>query len=204
MVLWNPLNHQVVESHFARKENYPTTYAWFSQLRNLGLNPISITMDGQTQVIRAIREIWPTCIIQRCLYHIQHQGEMWLRRFPKSPLARDLKVIIHLLPAIKTYEARNTWLNIYLKWRRYYQKQIDLLRYKHKVDSDIICTYRMIEHAQRDMFHYLNNHHLPSTSNGLESCFAKLKNLYQRHRGLRKTHLENYLLWYISLNKTRN
>lgn len=204
LAFWDPHLHQIVTSQFCFKENYLICVSWFVSLKMQGLSPQAITMDGNTQVIRAIKEVWPSCIIQRCLYHIQRQGSMWLRQYPKSDLARDFKYILCLLPGIKTHDQKNQWLHRYHQWKLKHQDQIKHLNPHHKVESDTIRAYRMIEHAIPNMFHFLDDPNIPSTSNGIESYFSWLKDHYKKHRGLNKTHLENYLLWYIHLNQTRN
>jgi len=204
MLFWDPHEHEIIANHFDLKEDYVICVDFFVSLREQGMLPTSITMDGNTLVIKAIRKIWPDCTIQRCVYHIQRQGQMWLRRYPKSGLAFDLKLILSLLPRIKTHQQKDQWWEKYYQWKFRYQDQIKALDSHHKVDSDIIRTYRMIENASKDMFHYLDNPDIPSTSNGLESYFSRLKDLYKRHRGLRKSHLENYLAWYIHWVKTQN
>jgi hypothetical protein len=201
---WNPQQHQIIISHFNVKESYLICVSWFAVLKQRGFSPKAITMDGNTQVIRAIKEVWPTCIIQRCLYHIQRQGQMWLRRNPKLDLTNELKSILSLLPLVKNHSQRDRWWHTYLAWKLQYRDQIKHLDSHHRVESDIIRTYRMIENAAKDMFHYLEDSNVPSTSNGIESYFSWLKDHYKKHRGLRKAHLENYLLWYVYLTKTRN
>jgi len=203
MLFWDPHTHQVVSSCFAPKENYFTCLAWFKDLKARGLCPQAITLDGQTQIIKAIREVWPDCLLQRCLYHIQRQGQMWLRQYPKTNLARELKQILHLLPMLKTHTLKRVWWEKYCQWQSRFKSDLKLLDYQNKVDSDIIRAYRLIEYAYQNMFHYLDNPRIPATSNGLESYFSQLKDLYRRHRGLRKTHLENYLWWYVVLTERR-
>jgi len=204
LIFWDPCRHGVVTTYFCAKESYFVCVPWFTALKQQGLHPHSITMDGNTQIIRAIREVWPGCTIQRCLYHIQRQGLMWLRRYPKSELARELKHILSLLTFIKTHSQEEEWWRLYNHWRLQFKEQLRVLDIHNKVDSDIVRTFRMVENAAQDMFHFLDDRHIPSTSNGAESYFSWLKDHYKKHRGLRKTHLENYLLWYVYLNKTQN
>lgn len=203
LIFWNPRDHTILTTHFCKKESYAICLPWFLRLKQQGLSPKSITMDGNTQVMRAIQEVWPACIIQRCLYHIQRQGLMWLRRFPKTSLAQKLKYILHLLPLIQTPQQQKQWWLHYTQWHQRFHKEISALCAQDKVESDVIRAYRMIDHAQKDMFHFLDDVNIPSTSNGAESYFSWLKHHYCQHRGLRKAHLENYLLWYVYLNRPK-
>ena len=201
LIFWNPNNHEIIDTHFCLKESYVICSPWFASLKQKGLSPKSVTMDGNTQVMRAIKEVWPDCVIQRCLYHIQRQGLVWLRRYPKLILARELKHILTLLPNVRMHIQKRQWWDKYYQWRIQFHEQISMLNSHDKVESDIIRAYKMISNAANDMFHFLNDKNIPATSNGAESYFSWLKDRYRKHRGLRKTHLENYLLWYVYLNK---
>ncbi len=203
MVLWDALTHKPIASTFCTKENYNEAVSWFRKLKESGLMPVSLTTDGQTKVIQAAHEIWPNCLIQRCIYHIIRQGEMWLRRFPRSILAQDLKHVLYLLGKVNTPCEQEQWWKRYQGWKQHYQKQLLLLNAKDRVESDIIRAYRMVDHAYENMFHYLQNKQIPKTSNGLEGYFSHLKKHYRQHAGLRREHLHNYLLWYLYLKLQR-
>ena len=45
----------------------------------------SATVDGNRHLLRILRQVWPTIVIQRCLVHIQRQGLSWCRQSPKRP-----------------------------------------------------------------------------------------------------------------------
>lgn len=199
MVVWDADEHRVIAARFMKKESYEPAKTWFQELSTAGLTPTSITLDGHIKVTEAIHAVWPCCIIQRCLYHIQRQGEMWLRRFPRSRLAQDLKRIVHTLSQIHSPEEKEQWWSSYYAWREHYTVQRMQLQQTDKVDSDIIRCYRMIDRAYPHMFHFLYDTAIPSTSNGLEGYFSHLKRRYRQHAGLRKHHLEQYLLWYVYL-----
>ncbi|MEI6327127.1 MAG: transposase [Candidatus Roizmanbacteria bacterium] len=197
MVIRDSESRKVISTQYAVREDYAHTIDWFRYLQRQGLTPYSVTMDGQLKVIRAMTEVWSACIIQRCTYHIQQQGESWLRRYPKTQLARDLKSIIHKLSSIDTEHDRDIWHELFLSWRAFYSQQLQLLNPKDAIEGDTIHAYRVIENAYPNMFHYLTEKRVPRTSNALEGYFSHLKRLYRNHAGLRKIHLNQYLSWYI-------
>lgn len=199
MVLQDSSTHTVIAAHYALNESYVSTIDWLGDLCAQGLHPCAVTMDGQLKVIRAISEVWPQCLIQRCTYHIQRQGEMWLRRYPRTSLAKDLKDILHQLPFIRAKEGQVQWHTSFMQWKEHYSTDIVLLSSKDKVEADIIRAYRVIEHAYPHMFLYLQDNAICSTSNALEGYFSHLKRLYRNHAGIRKAHLNQYLAWYIYL-----
>lgn len=57
----------------------------------------------------------------------------------------------------------------------------------------------MLINALPNMFHYLEDPGIPSTSNAIEGYFSRLKSRYRNHRGLAKRKRENYFAWYFNL-----
>ena len=66
-----------------------------------------------------------------------------------------------------------------------------------RVFSDIKRARSMLRHALPDMFHYLDDQHIPTTTNGLEGYFSRLKSHYRQRRGLSPQRRPNYFAWYF-------
>jgi hypothetical protein len=188
---------RVSASLFTVKEDYLPALAWFTELKASGFQPKAITLDGNPHIIHALREVWPEVRIQRCLYHLKHQAEMWLRRPPKRAIAKDLKYVLQPLCHMTTHEEKDRFWTNFNTWKETYQLEIAQLKSKDKSEGDIIRAYRSIEHAAGDMFHYLDDPNISPTTNGLEGYFSHLKTRYRGHAGLRPHHLAHYLAWYI-------
>jgi hypothetical protein len=47
-------------------------------------NIISCTCDGGVSILSALRSIYPNCIIQRCLVHIERHVRSYISKNPKS------------------------------------------------------------------------------------------------------------------------
>jgi hypothetical protein len=47
------------------------------------------------------------------------------------------------------------------------------------------------------MFHYIDDPHIPTTTNGLEGYFSRLKSHYRQHSGLSPRKRLNYFAWYF-------
>jgi len=56
----------IISNIYAKKEGFNAVQSWFSKLKEQGLNPRYIVMDGEQSVIRAIKHTWPNATIQRC------------------------------------------------------------------------------------------------------------------------------------------
>ena len=85
VVLTDGQNHRLVRGQFNVRENSePELRAFFEPMIVEGLRPRSLTVDGNPQVIRVLRTLWPDAVNQRCLVHIQRQGLSWCRNSPKT------------------------------------------------------------------------------------------------------------------------
>ena len=181
-----------VSENSARQLRY-----FFKPLIARGLNPVSCTVDGNPQAIRAITTLWPGIIIQRCLVHIQRQGLMWCRRYPKTVYARRLRDIFLRVTGIRTEEERDEFLELLMEWEQQYGWHIEKQLGKGRVFSDIKRARSMLIRALPDMFHYLDDPNIAFTTNSLEGYFSRLKAHYRQHRGLRKKRLNKYFNWYF-------
>jgi len=170
---------------------------FFKPLIAKGLNPASFTVDGNPQAIGVMRALWPEIVIQRCLVHIQRQGLMWCRRYPKTASARKLRDIFLQVTHIQTKEEHDKFLELIVQWEQKYGRYIKIQPEKGRVFSDIKRARSMLLKALPDMFHYLDDPNISTTTNGLESYFSRLKGHYRQHRGLRKKKLNSYFNWYL-------
>lgn len=187
---------KILGYHYADKESYANVYPWFLSLKERGLNPLSVTMDGHLKVIEAIKTVWPKTTIQRCLYHIQRQGLMWLRTYPKTGAGKELRGLLLTLCSIRSVKERNNFIQTYEAWLFKYQSFVKALPRTSVAFTDLKRTVRLITNALPDMFHYLNHPGIPATTNLLESFYSRLKADYRRHRGLSQKNRIQYLKWY--------
>jgi len=189
---------------YVHKESFKNAYPWFLQLKQKGLNPLYITMDGERSIMRAIKKVWPKAKIQRCLYHIQHEGIRWLRTYPITAAGRELRAILRILPGIKTIKEHNWFIQAYKAWLEKYESFVMSLPQTTVAFKDLKRTMVLIYNALPDMFQYLENKHVPSTTNALEGFHSRLKSDYQRHRGLVKEHRIQYIRWYCYFKNKSN
>lgn len=196
MILMDALSQEVILDNYADKESYFTVLPLFLKLKQQGLKPTSVTMDGHHHVMRAFREVWPGIKIQRCLYHILRQGLSWIRLYPKTQAGRELRVLLTKLCEIRSFKERDIFLGIYRQWLRSYRDFVKSLPRTTVAFKDLKRTVALVNNSLPDMFHYLSDPKIPSTANTLESFFSRLKSDFQRHRGLSEKHKQSYLQWY--------
>ena len=197
IVVIDNLSDQAIANRYCAKENYATAYSIFKELSDKQVDPITITTDGNTSVILAIKKVWPDTIIQRCLVHIQRQGLSWLRRYPKSQAAKDLRLLLLTVTNIKDHKQKQTFINSFNNWEKKYGKFVLSLSSSDKVYSDLQRTRSLIIHALPNMFHYLEDSNIAPTTNKIEGYFSRLKEIYRRHRGMSKNKRSIYFQWYI-------
>ena len=168
-------------------------------LNDHGLRPKSATIDGNPHLMKVLHLFYPTIIIQRCLVHIQRQGLMWCRRQPKRTDAQRLRNLFLRVMAINTVAVRDRFLADVSQWEQRYGCRIASSPETGWVFSDLKRARSMLLAALPDMFHYLDNPSIPTSTNALEGYFARLKQRYRQHRGLARHHRQAYFSWYIHL-----
>ncbi len=199
----NCINQQIVAHLYVQRESFAEVYPWISGLYKCGLDPAFITTDGERSVIRAMQQVWPQAKLQRCLYHIQHEGMRWLRAHPKTEAGKCLRDILSRLSRIKTPEESEAFVNEYNVWLDNYKDFVHSLPRGVIAYKDLKRTMVLINNALPDMFHYLKHKHVHSTTNALEGFHSRLKADYRRHRGLSKTNRISYLNWYCYFKNER-
>ncbi len=199
VVLMNGQTHRLVRGQFGvREQSEPDLRAFFEPMISEGLRPRSFTVDGNRHVISVLRSLWPNVVIQRCLVHIQRQGLSWCRRFPKTLHARQLRTIFLRVSRIDTTADQAVFLDLLDAWEARWGEQISTHKKAGRVLSDIQRARSMLLNALPDMFHYLDDPQIRTTTNGLEGYFSRLKSHYRQHRGLSPHKLPNYFTWYFN------
>jgi transposase-like protein len=200
IALMDGVDNKVMKGKYGVNENSTDDLLdFFLPLQERGLEPVSVTVDGNPQAMRTIRMLWPGVILQRCLVHIQRQGIMWCRRPPKRTDAKRLRELFRRVTYIYTNKDRDRFVDDLKTWEHRYGGKIDGQPERGRVFSDIKRARSMLLKALPDMFHYLEDGQIPSTTNALEGYFSRLKRDYREHRGLHPAKRNNYFNWYFHL-----
>jgi len=200
IILLDAERRQLVKGEYGLRENSSSALLnYFSGLRNVGLNPKSATIDGNTTVIKALKIIWPDIIIQRCLVHIQRQGLMWCRANPKTAAAKKLRLLFLMVAGINTEAQKNIFLESVKRWDNRYGKKIDSRPERGWVFSDLKRARSVLLKATPNMFHYLEDSQISKTTNLAEGYFSFLKSRYRDHRGLSPKKRRTFFQWFFFL-----
>lgn len=198
IAVYDTTTNTIIRGEYGVSEtSEPQLYSFLQLLKDQGLSPVSCTIDGNYHVMRVLRSLWPHIIIQRCLVHVQRQGIMWCRRFPKRIDAQKLRNIFLLVSQIHTVTDRDIFLTRLYEWEQHYGKRIAQRTENGKVFSDLKRARSMLLKAIPDMFQYLNDPRISPTTNGLEGYFSRLKQHYKNHRGLCSKKHDSYFAWYF-------
>ena len=183
---------------------------WFDEicedlqnLLSLGITIESVTCDGLSSIIKAVKKTCPETIIQRCVIHIQRECLIWLTRNPQSQAGKDLRHLVKQIHLITNRLHWGYWMVDVIRWYEQYKDFVNEKSY-YEPTGRYWYTHKMlrrafihIKRALPNMFHYLDNPHIPKSTNGLESFFGHLKQNIAIHRGLSKEHYKNYIKWYL-------
>ena len=196
----NDLKH-LQYGNIVNRENYDNYAADFKLLKQSGLNIVSITSDGQKGLIKAINEVFPDIIHQRCVIHIQRMSLIYLTLNPKTDAGITLRYWVKKLHEIETPEQRDNWIKQFEGWQRKYdnflkEKSESLSGRKWYTHKMLRRTRSLIKNALPNMFHYIDNPDIPKSTNGLEATFSHFKLNLNIHRGLSKKNRKNFILWY--------
>jgi transposase-like protein len=190
------VSQKTISHVYHKREGYKSTYPLFSDLKRQGLSPLYITMDGERSVMRAIKDVWPSVKIQRCLYHIQREGMRWLRTYPKTQAGRELRILLKTLCRIDTAREMEIFVTLYSIWLEKHRNFVLSLPTAQVAYKDLKKTMSLLNNAMPDMFHFLLDKKIHKTTNLLEGFYSRLKADYRKHRGLTEKHKLSYLNWY--------
>ena len=194
---------------FTNGEHFEEIKEDLDNLIKLGVQIESITTDGHKSILKAIKKSLPNVLAQRCLVHIQRMCLLWLTRFPRHLAGVKLRELILMLLQIKTENDRIYWIATLAQWYQQHKvylqektinEQTGRYWYTHKL---LRRSYFTIKRALPNMFHYLANPKIPSTTNGIEGFFSHLKNHLDLHRGLTLEHRINFIKWYVYLSNDK-
>jgi hypothetical protein len=191
------------------QEKYREIREDLKNLKKLGVNVYSVSCDGHKAILKAVHNVFPEAIIQRCLVHIKRQVKNYLSEKPQTVPGYDLLALARRITTIKSYEQSNSWLLDMKIWvdqyhdfacEQSYNPDTGRQWYKHK---KLHAAYRLLLNAIPDMFSYLDDPEIPNTTNRIESYFTHLKEKLTLHRGLRFETKKQFINWYLHFKNTQ-
>ena len=202
VILLDTQENKLIHGEYDFKENsLSALLGLFDQFKKDGLSPISCTVDGQPAVIKALVDVWPNIIIQRCVVHIQRQGLKWCRSYPKTIAAQKLRLLFSSITNIRKLEEKEEFLLSVQKWEDTYGCKIKNKPERGKVFSDLKRARSMLLNSLPNAFHYLNDIKIAKTTNLAEGYFSFMKTRYRDHRGLSPLKRKAFFNWFFYLKQ---
>jgi len=194
-------SHQLLYGSYGIREGARDLQPLYAMLAKSGLCPKSATTDGNPQQTRYLAVQWPSLRLQRCNVHVQRQGLRWCRRNPKRTDAKHLRKLFLALTTVKTSAQRNDFIRHVHQWDRRFGPAIRQARRVTGgwVFSDLALAAHMLVRSLPDLFHFIDDPHIASSTNALEGYFSRMKEKYRRHRGLAQKSRDHYFQWYFYL-----
>ena len=193
------ITHEIIYGAYGMNEGPIDLLKFCTYLKQQGIEPRSVTVDGNLYIPRVIRTLWSECILQRCVVHIQRQGISWCRRDPKRTDAKKLRRIFLKVSNIDSQLKSEEFINTFNEWENLYGNKILQNKDRGWVASDIQRARSMLIKALPFMFNYLKDNNIPNSTNAIEGYFSRLKQRYRQHKGLSISHQKNYFKWYFYL-----
>jgi len=184
--------------------------SWAVFLRDLswcGVTPEVVICDAQRGLLKAIREVWPTVQIQRCLIHVVRQACTWLTRNPQTRAGRELLVLVHELSYIQTKRQKRRWVRKFWRWDKHHDSFLKERSYSPSgrwwyTHRRLRGTRSLIKNALPELFRFVTDPSIPKTSNHVEGGLnARLKELFRCHRGFSIQRKLILAAWYLALRQ---
>jgi len=112
-VLVGTIDKKVVFWLFVQRETYATWRTFLIQFRHI---PFAVVGDGQKGMFKAIKEVFPRVIFQRCQFHIVKYCRTKLTQNPEAVAAQELRALALEVAKIKDREKLKIWLGDYKMW----------------------------------------------------------------------------------------
>jgi transposase-like protein len=204
IVLMDVVKRGLIDYAYIEREDYHDVHARMMNLKEQGLSPVVVTLDGHKPVTKAFLHVWPGIITQRCLFHVENQGLMWIRSFPRTLAGKELRILLKGLTKIASQQDQDQFQQAYSFWRERHIETIRLLPKESVANKDLQRTMKLIDNALPNMFWFIKDPKIAKTTNVLEGFYSQLKHHYQRHRGLTTEHKIGYLSWYCYFKSIKN
>lgn len=187
-------------------------WVWFlAHLKQQGVSPQFVVCDGQRGLLAAIRSIWPSVFVQRCVIHVHRQSKLWLTKAPQTIAGKELLILIDQLLAIKTRRQKRRWMKMFKTWlrrhgwflkERSWNPEGTHWWYTHR---KLRAVRSLLLNSTPNLFRYVNHPvEVPRTTNHLEGGVnSRVKELIRSHRGMSILRKIALATWYLSVRQGR-
>lgn len=177
--------------------------------------PLVVVCDGGSGVFKAVRQTWPTTVMQRCLYHVWTNTRSDLTLKPRTLAGKELLTLGRALLTLETPTQAIAWQeSLHNWWQQYghltkektYPAHPKLGQptswYTHEKLRNAYHRLNRLTH-NKTLFTYLHptyqHLNIPRTTNKLEGNInAGIRDLLHTHRGLSENHMKTAVEWFLT------
>ena len=178
--------------------------------------PIVVVSDGGPGLRKALKKVWRTAKLQRCIVHAVWQVHRYTTRRPKTLAGIMLKDLASDLYNVKTQEDAKIWIQRLFNWRLTFKEFLsemtrdsnDNLRATHERLLKAYNSLVVLINTET-MFRYLDetlvlDKECPRTNNPIEGGVnAQLRRLLRYHRGMSVEKRIKAVFWWCYLHSPR-
>jgi len=205
----DPATSRPVGWGFAPRECLGAWLPFLLALAEREADPEFVVCDGRKGLLKAIRAVWPTSRIQRCVIHVHRQAMAWLTRNPQAEAGWEVRRLVSALLLVRTTDDRDEWLGRLQSWE---MRHSGFLRERIFGDGGrwwythrrLRAVRSLLRNAAPNLFRYVDDPGVPRTSNHVEGGLnARLKELRHSHRGVTRRQHMALASWYLHLRATK-
>ena len=189
--------------------------AWIALMQRIAA-PIVVVSDGGTGFRKALKQVWRTTRLQRCLFHAYCQVKRYTTTRPKTEAGRKLYKLASDLLHINTQEDARIWIQSISQWRITFKDFLDEM--SEDSNGNLRSTHERLLKAYNSLatliksntlFTYLDDI-LPienvcsRTNNAIEGGVnAQLRDLLRNHRGMSLIRRIKAVFWWCYMHSPK-
>jgi|AntAceMinimDraft_18_1070375.scaffolds.fasta_scaffold77356_1 transposase-like protein len=149
-------------------------------------------------MLKAIKQLFPRVIIQRCQFHVIKYCLAKLTRNPESIAGQILRLLVLDISKVKTKDDLDNWINDFKDWYFNYENFLNEKTYSktrftktnhprwHYTHKNLHACFSHLKNALPYLFQYINHPTIPNTTNQIEGGInSLLQEKLRNHRGLK-------------------
>lgn len=189
--------------------------AWMALMQRIAA-PIVVVSDGGTGFKKALKTVWKTTKLQRCLFHAFCQVKRYTTSHPRTTAGIKLLGLAQDLFAIYTIDGAVQWVSKIHRWRIIHRTFLaemtkDAYGNLRSTHERLLKAYKSLEVLinSGNLFTYLDNSlpietTCPRTNNAIEGAVnSQLRALLRNHRGMSIERRIKAVFWWCYMHSPK-
>lgn len=170
--------------------------------------PTVVVCDGGPGIASALRDVWPTARVQRCIFHIRLNLRRHLTLRPRTVAGQHLAHIGRALSDVTTIDDAIAWQKLLdVWWQAYGHLTTERTRYRDGTwgyTHDRLRKAWNLLHAltrKGTLFTYLEHGNARTTSPLEGGINNGIRTVLRNHRGMSEAHMKRAAEWFLTLEE---